>query len=389
MRINPKRFAKAAVLIILLAMALAVLIAYAAVRLTGHSIVKDSYIKAKDDKIAEHEKIYDLEEKIRKNFLFEYDETAGKDAMMKALAESLGDEYSEYMTAEELREWEEAVNSSFTGIGITFNVTDGRAEITSVAEDGPADAAQIETGDVIKTVDEKEFETEKEFIKLISGKPGKTLKLGMLRGWYSFDADVTIGEVKMRSCQGKVVNGNIGYIRITSFSQNSAEEFASELKNLTAKQIKGLVVDIRGNGGGYLEQCVDICDQLLPECTIGYVENKSGKRKAFNSDEESLGLPIAVLVNEKSASCSEILAAAVKDNKAGTVVGVKTYGKGVSQTEFGFEDGSALKLTTSRYISPSGQAIDGKGVKPNKQVKESTSEEDGDRQLRAAIKLLK
>lgn len=389
MRINPRRFVRAAVLIIILAMALAVLIGYAAIRLTGHSIVKDSVIKAKDDKIAEHEKIYDIQGKIKKDFLFDYDESSGMDAMSKGLVESLNDDYSEYMTSEELKEWEEAVNSSFTGIGITFNVTDGRAEVTSVADDGPADAAQIEAGDIIRTVDGREFETEKEFIRLISGKPGKTLKLDMLRGWYTFEADVTIGEVKMRVCQGKVVSKNIGYIRLTSFSMNSAEEFAAELKALTAKQIKGLVIDLRGNGGGYVDQGIKICDQLLPECTIGYVEDKNGKREAFNSDEESLDLPIAVLVNEKSASCSEIVAAAIKDNKAGTIVGMKTYGKGVSQTEYKFSDGSALKLTTSRFISPSGQPIDGKGVTPNKQVKASTSEENGDKQLKAAVRILK
>lgn len=387
MRINPKKFARAAVAALILTAALAVVIAYALVNATGHKIVTKDYLKQKDEKIAEHEKLYDIQSKIDKEYLFDVDNAKENNSMAKALVDSLGDKYSEYMTEEEVQEWENAVNSGFTGIGITFNVADGRATVLSVAEDGPADTAEIEEGDVIREVNGSEFETESDFIKLISGKPGKTLKLAVLRGWYTFEANVTIADVKMRAVSSRVIDKNTGYIRITSFSQDSSKEFAAELKSLNDKQVKSLIVDLRNNGGGYVDQGIEICDMLLPECTIGYLENKKGKREIFNSDEESCGLPLAILVNEGSASASEILAAAVRDNKAGVIVGKKTYGKGLAQTEYKFKDGSALKLTTAQYLTPLEEAVDGKGIKPDYKVNKGDGEDD--KQLEKAVSLLK
>lgn len=387
MKINPKKFIRAAIAVLILTAALTVLIAYALLNATGHRIVTEDYLKKKDEKIEEHKKLYDLQEKIDKEYLFDIDKAGEYESMAKALVDSLDDKYSEYMTEEEVSEWETAVNNGFTGIGITFNVADGRATVLSVAEDGPADAADMEAGDVIRSVNGTDFETESDFIKLISGKPGKTLKLAVLRGWYTFDANVTIADVKMRAVTSRTIDGDTGYIRITSFSEDSADEFAAELKTLNDKQVKSLVIDLRDNGGGYVDQGIKICDMLLPECTIGYLENKKGKRKIFNSDEASCGLPIAVLVNEGSASASEILAAAVRDNKAGIIVGKKTYGKGLAQTEYKFKDGSALKLTTAQYLTPLEEAVDGKGIKPDHKVNKGDGEDD--KQLDKAVALLK
>ena len=387
MKINPKKFIRAAIAVLILTAALTVLIAYALLNATGHRIVTEDYLKKKDEKIEEHKKLYDLQEKIDKEYLFDIDKAGEYESMAKALVDSLDDKYSEYMTEEEVSEWETAVNNGFTGIGITFNVADGRATVLSVAEDGPADVADMEEGDVIRSVNGTEFETESDFIKLISGKPGKTLKLAVLRGWYTFDANVTIADVKMRAVTSRTIDDNTGYIRITSFSEDSADEFAAELKTLNDKQVKSLVIDLRDNGGGYVDQGIKICDMLLPECTIGYLENKKGKRKIFNSDEASCGLPIAVLVNEGSASASEILAAAVRDNKAGIIVGKKTYGKGLAQTEYKFKDGSALKLTTAQYLTPLEEAVDGKGIKPDHKVNKGDGEDD--KQLDKAVALLK
>lgn len=386
MRINLKKFTRAAVIAVILTAALSVLIAYAVLGITGHKIVKQSDLEAKDDLLKKNEKIYEMQDDIEKHFLFDAKENDGKEAMAKALAESLGDDYSEYMSADELKAWEEAVNSGFTGIGITCNASDGRGEILSIAEDGPADAAELEEGDVITKVDGKEFETEKEFLKAISGRPGKTLHLEVLRGWYTFEKDITIAEVEMRSVTSRVVGKNTGYIRITTFSSKSSEEFAAELKSLEEKGVRALILDLRGNGGGYVDQGIKICDMILPECTIGFLEDKDGKRKTFNSDEESCSLPLAVLVDEKTASASEIVTAAIKGNKAGTIVGQKTFGKGLSQTEFMFKDGSCLKLTTARYLTPSGKIIDGKGIAPDEKVKQG---DEGDRQLKKAVALLK
>lgn len=390
MKVNMKKLIRALIVGGLLLIALTLLAAYAAIKLSGREIVSSSDIKEKDDQIARFEKLYEMQDDIDADFLFDADKDKSMDAMAAGLAGSLDDEYSEYMTADELEQWENAVNSGFTGIGITSNAEDGRAVVLSVADDGPADAAGIKEGDVIKAVNDQTFETEREFLQAITGKPGDTLKLTVLRGWYTFDADVTIAEVKMRAVTGKVISKDLGYIRITTFSKTSSDEFNAELKALTDKQVKGLVIDLRDNGGGYVDQGLKICDTILPECTIGYLENKKGDRETYNSDEACIDVPLAVLVNEKTASASEILAAAVKGNNAGSIVGTRTFGKGLSQKEYKFSDGSCLKLTVAQYLTPAGDPIDGKGIKPDKKVKESDDpEEDDDLQLKAAVKLLR
>ena len=390
MRVNMKKLIRALIVGGLILIALTLLAAYAAIRLSGREIVSSSDIKEKDDQIARFGKLYEMQDDIDADFLFDADKDKSMDAMAAGLAGSLDDEYSEYMTADELEQWENAVNSGFTGIGITSNAEDGRAVVLSVADDGPADAAGIKEGDVIKAVNDQTFETEREFLQAITGKPGDTLKLTVLRGWYTFDADVTIAEVKMRAVTGKVISKDLGYIRITTFSKTSSDEFNAELKELTDKQVKGLVIDLRDNGGGYVDQGLKICDAILPECTIGYLENKKGDRETYNSDEACIDVPLAVLVNEKTASASEILAAAVKGNNAGSIVGTRTFGKGLSQKEYKFSDGSCLKLTVAQYLTPAGDPIDGKGIKPDKKVKESDDpEEDDDLQLKAAVKLLR
>lgn len=389
MKINAKKLIRFLIIMAVLVVCLTLLAAYAVITFTGRSIVKNEMLKEKDEQIAELGKLYEMRDDIDADFFFDADEKAEMDAMAAGLAESLDDEYSEYMTEEELAEWENAVNSGFTGIGITSNAEDGRAVVLSVADDGPADAAGIEEGDVIKAVNDQDFDNERDFLQAITGKPGDTLKLTVLRGWYTFDVDVTIAEVKMRAVTSKVMDDDIGYIRITTFSKTSSDEFGAELKSLMDKQVKGLVIDLRDNGGGYVDQGIKICDTILPECTIGYLENKKGDRETFNSDEACIDIPLVVLVNKRTASASEIVAAAVKGNKAGAIVGVKTYGKGLSQKEYRFDDGSCLKLTVAQYLTPAGDPIDGKGVKPDKKVKVSDDPEAGDVQLKAALKLLK
>ena len=389
MKINAKKLIRSLIIMAVLVVCLTLLAAYAVITFTGRSIVKNEMLKEKDEQIAELGKLYEMRDDIDADFFFDADEKAEMDAMAAGLAESLDDEYSEYMTEEELAEWENAVNSGFTGIGITSNAEDGRAVVLSVADDGPADAAGIEEGDVIKAVNDQDFDNERDFLQAITGKPGDTLKLTVLRGWYTFDVDVMIAEVKMRAVTSKVMDKDIGYIRITTFSKTSSDEFSTELKSLMDKQVKGLVIDLRDNGGGYVDQGIKICDTILPECTIGYLENKKGDRETFNSDEACIDIPLVVLVNKRTASASEIVAAAVKGNKASAIVGVKTYGKGLSQKEYRFDDGSCLKLTVAQYLTPAGDPIDGKGVKPDQKVKVSDDPEAGDVQLKAAVKLLK
>jgi carboxyl-terminal processing protease len=180
-----------------------------------------------------------------------------------------------------------------------------------------------------------------------------------------------------------MLEDGLGYIQITSFSENTYKEFKSALDKLKAKGIKGLVLDVRDNGGGLLTVCKDIADELLGEGTIVYTKDNKGNTEYLKSDKEKLGLPIAILTNENSASASEILTGAIVDNKAGISVGTTTFGKGLVQSVRELKDGTGYKLTTAQYFTPSGAYINGKGIKPN------VEEKNPKKQLDAAVNWLK
>lgn len=166
----------------------------------------------------------------------------------------------------------------------------------------------------------------------------------------------------------QMLDGGIGYLKITSFSKDTADSFQTNLKSLTSQGAKALIIDLRGNSGGYTKQGIEVADQLLPECTITSVARRSGKKKYYNSDETQVSVPYVLLVDHDTASASEIVAAAVKFNHGGTIVGVKTYGKGVFQEEKTFDDGSLLHYTAGEFFAPDGSRIHGVGVTPDVEV---------------------
>ena len=183
-----------------------------------------------------------------------------------------------------------------------------------------------------------------------------------------------------------MLEDNIGYIQITSFEEHTAEEFQDELNKMEEKKVSGLVIDLRENGGGIVDSGFEIADQLLGEGTITYLQDQKGEKQYIKSDKGATDLPYVLLVDENTASTSEILAAAVKDDGKNPLVGTTTFGKGIVQTSGELSDGSALKITTMQYFSPKGNQINGKGVKPDYVVKNSKGKKD--KQLLKAQELL-
>lgn len=339
--------------------------------------------------VKEYSNLPEILDAIDRKSIFEFNENNAKDAALKAVVDSLGDEYSEYLTKKETEEWESYLNGEFSGIGISFQKNDnGEYQVTEVFKDSPAEKSGIKAGDIILKVDGNLYKTSEEMSEHIRGKSGTTVELVLMRDNKEINASITRETVKEKTVYSKVMDDGSGYIMIKSFEDGTAKEFETELSAFEKQGVKSMVIDLRDNGGGYIDEGMEIADRLLKEGTITYMEDVKGKRKYFNSDEKATKIKYTVLVNENTASTSEILTAAIKDNNGGKIVGTKTFGKGIVQETTKFKDGSSLKLTVLRYFSPKGKVIHKKGIKPDVEVKFDPSS-GTDNQLEMAKSLLK
>lgn len=341
-------------------------------------------------------------ERFLKKYYLRSDEITEKDFIegrKKGTVAALNDPYSQYFDEEEYKQFMESTTGEFFGIGVQIGAVEGSKLITVIApiKGSPAEAAGLKSGDKIVSVDGVEYTVDEmdEAVKHIKGDKGTTVALGILSEGDGRvrDVKITRDEIHMES----VITGSIGdiaYIGLTQFEENTVDEFTEAMKAAAGK--KGLILDLRGNPGGILEAAVGISDQLLPEADIvSAKDNRDKEVFHYTSDEESWNKPIVVLVNGGSASASEIVAGALKDNKAATLVGEKTYGKGVVQTLVPLPGGGGIKLTTSEYFTPSGVSIQDKGIEPD--VKVSLPEDvqaiglehrDQDTQLQKAIAII-
>ena len=305
-----------------------------------------------------------------------YFEAPQREQLVKSAANgmvaSLNDPYSAYFTDEEYQRYLSSINGAYDGIGVLIGQpTEDGAEILNVYEDTSASEAGLLAGDFIVAVDGTGVSglTLEEISTLIARGNGEAVKLTIKRGEESFDVDVVSGTVNIKRVEHFLYNHHTGYIRISMFSGNCAEEFREAIKDLTERRMTCLVIDLRNNPGGLLKDVVSIADTLLGECTIVTVRSNGGEEEVYTSNKKGVSVPVAIIVNENSASASEILAAAVQDNEAGIIVGMPTFGKGIVQTTRRLEsNGAWLKLTTSAYYTPSGKSINGTGVTPDLEV---------------------
>ena len=341
-------------------------------------------------------------ERFLKKYYLRSDEITEKDFIegrKKGTVAALNDPYSQYFDEEEYKQFMESTTGEFFGIGVQIGAVEGSKLITVIApiKGSPAEAAGLKSGDKIVSVDGVEYTVDEmdEAVKHIKGDKGTTVTLGIMSEGDGRvrDVKITRDEIHMES----VITGSIGdiaYIGLTQFEDDTVEEFTEAMKAAAGK--KGLILDLRGNPGGILEAAVGVSDQLLPEADIVSAKDNRGKEVfRYKSDEAAWDKPIVVLVNGGSASASEIVAGALKDNKAATLVGEKTYGKGVVQTLVPLPGGGGIKLTTSEYFTPSGVNIQDKGIEPD--VKVSLPEDvkaiglehrDQDTQLQKAIAII-
>lgn len=347
-------------------------------------------------------KLNTIKKIINEDFLGEVDETKLTEAAIKGYVEGLDDEYTEYFTKEEMEEFKTETEGNYVGIGIYMlkNTKDNNIIVLSAIKGSPAEEAGLKTGDIIKKVNDKEY-TAEEFEKIasdIKGKAGSKVKLEIQRGEETLTFEIERKKIELYPIESEVLENDIGYINISSFCEDCSSKFKENYDKLKKKNIKSLVIDLRNNGGGIVDEALEILDYILDkDSTMLITANKKGEEKIEKAKKKpTIEVPIVVLVNENTASSSEIFAAALKENNKAKIIGTKTYGKGVIQESITLSDGSGIKITTEEYYTPNRNKINKIGITPDIEVdlEEKTKNiteisRDQDTQLKKAIETLK
>lgn len=319
------------------------------------------------------------------------------DAAIEGMLSSLDDPYSEYMNKTDSTEFNETVNGEYDGIGITIISDNDAVKIVSVFDNSPAKKVGLKAGDKIAAINDENVANKntEQISKLI--KNSKKVKIKVIRDNEEKEYTIKKGTVDIPSVTSKMIDkdNKIGYISISIFSSNTYKEFNKALEKLEKNNMKALVIDVRNNPGGHLDQVSDIIDLFLNKNDVMYqIKNNGKKKKVYAATNSKRKYKIAVLINKNSASASEILAAALKDSYNSSVVGVNSYGKGSVQKQYKLANGSSIKYTVKKWYTPKGESIDKKGVEPTEVIDQSEDyfndpSIDNDTQLQKAIEIVK
>lgn len=352
-------------------------------------------IRAREDSIVDEQvdtKIEELNHYIEQYYLFDYEEEDVENGIYKGLMAGLGDIYTGYYTPEEYASFMESSNGSYSGIGavLSQSYSTGIISVVRAFDGSPAAEAGLQTDDILYMVEGEEV-TGKDLSLVVTdlkGKEGTEVHISILRGTDVLDLTLVRRSIEVPTVEYSMMEDQIGYIAITEFDDVTDEQFLAAMDDLESQGMKKLIIDLRNNGGGLVDVTCTILDRLLPEGLIVYTEDKDGNRQEEYSDAEHyFSGDMAVLVNGNSASASEIFAGAIKDYGVGTLIGTQTFGKGIVQSLFPLSDGSAIKITVSRYYTPAGNNIHEVGITPDI-ILEADAESEEDNQLQKAIEVL-
>ncbi len=362
----------------------------------GSSDILTSSVKEKIDLVNDYIDYYYLD--------YKEDEHSGEtpedraEGMYKGLVDSLKDPYSSYYSAKEYSRLHESNQGSFEGIGVMIVENDrGFFEISGfTSEESAAKAAGIELGDIFYKVDGEEVIgiDISDLVDKVRGREGTSVDLVMLRGEDMEQVEFTVDRKKVETItvSHNMLEKDTGYIIIGAFEDITSDQFDEALADLKNRGMKRLILDLRGNGGGMVNAAVHIADDLIGTGVVTYTLDRQGERQDYNAvTPEELGMPLVVLVDSHSASASELLTGAIKDHGIGTVVGTTTFGKGIVQNLYPLADGSAVKLTNSKYYTPSGNNIQGTGIEPDVVIEldvEAYKKDGSDNQLDKALEII-
>jgi len=367
-------------------------------------VSKNEYIQLKDmyEKYKKQEKVMEI---AKKEFLYEADEKVMLQGALQGTLKALGDPYTQFMTKEEFDALMQDTEGSYEGIGVYITAgDDNRIIIVSPIEDTPAEKAGLKTGDKILRINGVEYTADQInlAVSVMKGEPGTSVTLTIQRVLPDGSHDVSDlvikrEKIRINTVKSAMLEGDIGYIRLTTFDMQTASDFKNAYNNLKNKGMKGLVIDLRYNPGGMINSTVEITDIFLGEGIVTYTKTKSGEIEYFKSDAKFEDIPIVLLINEGSASASEIMAGAMKDTKRAVLVGNRTFGKGIVQKvqRFG-NDGEGIKMTVSEYFTPAGINIHGVGIEPDIEISLPENAEgygyefyETDTQLQKAVEILR
>ncbi len=312
------------------------------------------------------------------------------------MLDATGDKYADYFTYEELVDMLQSTEGVYYGIGATVQLdTTGYVRIAGTIAGSPAEAQGLRENDIIYMVDGEDLYgySLEEAVALIRGEEGTSVDLTIIREGEEMEFTIVRAKVENPTVTYEMKEDNIGYIRISEFDDVTVNQFKEALASVKEQGAQGLIIDLRSNPGGLLSAVVSIAQEILPKGLIVYTENKAGERDEYSCDgSKELDIPLVVLVNGNSASASEILSGAIKDYGIGTLVGTKTYGKGIVQQVMSLSDNTAVKLTVSAYYTPKGNNIHGTGIEPDVEIEldaDAYYDEGIDNQLDKAIEVLK
>lgn len=337
---------------------------------------------------------------IEDHYVDSVDYTKMIDGAIGGMVHSLGDPHSVYLDQRLYNQIKSDTSGSFSGIGVYMGFKDGGVQVMSVMPDSPGEQVGLQAGDSILAVDGTpvdEIPADEVALK-IRGESGTTVELLIHRDNQEDRIyTLTRSVINVKTVADKMLSDRIGYIRISSFSEKTGQEFKSAMNELEAKDMKGFILDLRQNPGGVITSCVEIAKEIVPKGPIVSVIQRDGSKEVYNSELEKSKYPIVVLLDGSSASASELLAGALQDTKAATIVGKKSYGKGSVQTVMPMFHEDGLKLTVAKYYTPNNRSIDGVGIEPDIEVEASKplqqtlnldSDNSDDAQLNKAIEVL-
>lgn len=363
---------------------------------SGNIEALTKYISTSESTVALEKKIEILKKYLENEYLGELDEEKMTETALKGYVAGLGDKYTEYLTKDELEELMVSVNGNYVGIGIYMTKnSDGDIAVLLPIEGSPAEQANLKTGDIIKKVNGTEcYGLElAEVSNMVKGEEGTKVNLEILRDGTTFSVDIERRKVEIKYIDSKVIDGNIGYIEMLGFEENCTAKFKEELEKLKAKNINSLIIDLRDNGGGLVTEAISLSELFVPmgDIILKTYDKDNNETVTKSKNPATEKMKIVVLVNENSASATEIFTAAVQDNEVGTIIGTKTFGKGIMQEIQPLAIGGALKITIEEFKTPKGNKIHEVGITPDIEIEndEIITDESQDKQLQEAIDFLK
>lgn len=362
------------------------------IKAEAKSEILDSQTVKKVDELAEYMDLYYYDEFKKEDI---------RNSLIAGVMDGLEDPYSVYYTEQDYKDLKISTSGTYYGIGAGLQQEKDTmvVHISKIYEGTPSEEAGLQKDDIILYVDDVDATSMElsKLVQLIRGKEGTSVHLQVYRESTkeTLDFDVMRKNVELPSVEGQMMPSDMGYIQIGEFQEKTPEQFHKILVDLEKQGMKGLIVDVRSNPGGLLTAVVDILDELLPKGIVVYTQDKYGYRQDYESDPSCVEYPIVVLADENSASAAEIFAGAIKDYEYGTIVGTKTFGKGIVQSIFPLEDGDALKITTAKYFTPKGNYIHGVGIEPDVELKyqftgpkDASYDKKYDNQLQKAIEIM-